>query len=161
VAIVVVGLTLPLARVALQRRVAGFAAGTRVPERAFALVGELPLFAPLPLAVVETLTLRLDEREHAAGEAIVSQGEEGHTFFVIVHGTVEVRSDGDLRRRQAAREFFGEIALLRDVPRTATVTALTPVTTLAMERNDFLAGIGAHARSAGLAEAVVTDRLGS
>jgi MFS family permease len=160
-AIVVVGLALPALGVALHRRIAGFAAGAQVPERAFALVRGLPLFAPLPLAVVETLTLRLDEREHAPGDAIVRQGDEGQSFYVIASGTVEVHEDGELRRRMGAGEFFGEIALLRDVPRTASVTALTPVTTLAMDREDFLAGIGAHARSAGAAEAVATERLGS
>lgn len=160
-AIVIVGLALPVLGLALRPRVAGFAAGAQVPERAFGLVRGLPLFAPLPLAVVETLALRLEERRHDEGEVIVRQGDEGHTFYVIADGTVEVRADGELRRRQEPGDFFGEIALLRDVPRTATVTALTPVTTLAMEREDFLAGIGAHVRSAGAAEAVVTDRLGS
>jgi hypothetical protein len=158
-AIVVTGLALPVAGIALSRRLTGFAAGAHVPERDFALVRGLPLFAPLPLAVVETLALRLQTREHAPGDVIVRQGDQGDTFYVIADGTVEVRSDGELRRRQGVGEFFGEIALLRDVPRTATVTALGAVTTLGMQREDFLAGIGAHARSAVAAETVVTDRL--
>jgi hypothetical protein len=158
-AIVAAGLALPVAGVLLGRRLTGFEGGAPVPERAFALVRGLPLFAPLPLAMVETLALRLEPRRHAPGEVIVRQGDDGDTFYVIADGTVEVHRDGALRRRQDAGEFFGEIALLRDVPRTATVTALGPVTTLAMQREDFLAGIGAHARSAVAAEAVVTDRL--
>jgi MFS family permease len=158
-AIVVVGLALPALGLVLVRRIAGFAGGARVPEREFALVRGLPLFAPLPLAVVETLALRLQEREHAPGEAIVRQGEEGRSFYVIAGGRVEVHEDGELRRCLETGGFFGEIALLRDVPRTATVTAVTPVTTLAMDREDFLAGIGAHARSGSAAEAVVTERL--
>jgi MFS family permease len=160
-ALTVVGLAEPVVALALWRRIAGFAAGTAVPERAFALVRGLPLFAPLPMAMVETLTLRLQQREHAAGDVIIRQGEEGDTFFVIADGSVEVREDGELRRREGSGDFFGEIALLRDVPRTATVTAITPVTTLAMDREDFLAGVGSHARSATVAEAVVSDRLGA
>jgi MFS family permease len=158
-AIVAVGVVLPVLGVALWRRLAGFAAGAQVPERAFALVRGLSLFAPLPLAIVETLALRLRERSHPAGEPIVRQGEPGDTFYVIADGTVEVQVDGAVRRQEGAGEFFGEIALLRDVPRTATVTALTPVTTLALDREDFLSGVGAHARSASVAEAVVTERL--
>jgi MFS family permease len=160
-AIVVVGLSLPALGVALRRRVAGFAAVAAVPEREFGLVRALPLFAPLPLAVVETLTLRLDERRHAPGDVIVRQGDEGRSFFVIADGTVEVREDGVVRRRLETGGFFGEIALLRNVPRTATVTAITPVTTLAIAREDFLAGVGAHPRSIRAAETVVSDRLGT
>jgi CRP-like cAMP-binding protein len=109
---------------------------------------------------VETLALRLDERDYATGDVIVRQGDEGRTFFVIADGSVEVHEDDELRRLESSGDFFGEIALLRDVPRTATVTAVPPVATLAMDREDFLAGIGAHARSTSAAEAVVTDRLG-
>jgi MFS family permease len=158
-AIVAAGLALPVAGVLLGRRLTRFGGGAQVSERAFALVRGLPLFAPLPLAMVETLALRLQPRQHEAGEVIVRQGDAGDTFYVIADGTVEVHRDGELRRRQDAGDFFGEIALLRDVPRTATVTAVGPVSTLAMQREDFLAGIGAHARSAVAAEAVVTDRL--
>jgi CRP-like cAMP-binding protein len=147
--------------VALARRIGGFATVAQVPEREFGLVRGLPLFAPLPLAVVETLALRLEQRAYPPGETIVRQGEAGRTFYVVAAGTAEVHEDGVLVRRIDAGGFFGEIALIRDVPRTATVTAITPVTTLGMDREDFLAGIGAHARSASAAEAVVVDRLGS
>jgi CRP-like cAMP-binding protein len=101
----------------------------------------------------------MEPREHPVGEAIIREGEDGDTFYVIADGTVEVQVDGVVRRQEGAGEFFGEIALLRDVPRTATVTALTPVTTLELGREDFLSGVGAHVRSASLAEAVVTERL--
>jgi len=72
---------------------------------------------------------------------------------------VEVYVDGALRREEGAGEYFGEIALLRGGPRTATVRALTPVTALALAREDFLDSIGAHARSTRAAEAVVVERL--
>jgi MFS family permease len=157
-ALIAAGLALPVTAVVLFRRLSGFAAGAAVPERQFGLLRRLPLFAPLPLATVETLALRLTERRYRAGEAIVAEGEEGRTFHVIADGVVEVREGGEFRRRQDAGDFFGEIALLRDVPRTATVTAITDVTTLAMDRDDFLAGVGAHARSARLAESVVAER---
>ncbi len=72
---------------------------------------------------------------------------------------MEVRVDGAIRRNQHAGDFFGEIALLRDVPRTASVSAVGPVSVLVIDREEFLAGVGGHPRSAGAAETVVSDRL--
>jgi len=94
-----------------------------------------------------------------AGEAIVAQGEVGDAFFIIVGGRVRVDVDGELRRHEGPGEFFGEIALVRDVPRTATVTALAPVEVLVVDREHFLAAIDAHPRSARVAESVARDRL--
>ncbi|HEX2129492.1 MAG TPA: cyclic nucleotide-binding domain-containing protein, partial [Solirubrobacterales bacterium] len=72
---------------------------------------------------------------------------------------VEVEVDGSLVCRQGLGDFFGEIALLHDVPRTATITAVAPVTVLAIKREPFLTAIGAHVRSATAAETVARDRL--
>jgi predicted MFS family arabinose efflux permease len=158
-AIVATGLVLPVVALTILHRARGFEAGAQVPEAAFARLRGLPLFAPLPLAMVETLSLRLARGRYPAGTPIVRQGEPGRTFYVIDGGEVDVHADGAFRRREVPGEFFGEIALLRDVPRTATVTAATDVETLEMRREDFLEGIGAHARSAGIAEAVAAERL--
>jgi len=95
----------------------------------------------------------------AAGEAIVRQGEVGDAFYVIADGEVDVGVDGVFRRRQGPGEFFGEIALLRDVPRTATITAAAPVTALSIGRETFLGAIGAHARSTRAAESAARERM--
>ena len=130
-----------------------------MPERVYGLVRALPLFSPLPVATLENLALRADERSYTAGEPVVRQGDIGDAFFVLADGEVEVDVDGVFRRRQGPGEFFGEIALLRDVPRTATITAAGPVTALAIGREAFLGAIGAHARSGGAAEASARERL--
>jgi predicted MFS family arabinose efflux permease len=158
-ALIASGVVLPVVAALIVRRVAGWEAGTQVPERVFGLVRGLPLFAPLPLATLENLALRLSERAYAPGERIVTQGDSADAFFVIADGEVEVRVDGTFRRREGSGEFFGEIALLRDAPRTATVTALRPVNALVIGRDHFLAMVGAHARSAGAAEAAADARL--
>ncbi len=158
-ALVAAGAVLPVVAVLTARRVAGSVAGTRVPERAYALVHGLPLFAPLPVATLETLVLRLTERAYAAGERVVTQGEVGDAFYVIADGRVDVEVDGRFRRALHAGDFFGEIALLSDVARTATVTAAGPVSALVIERDQFLAGVGAHARSARAAETAARERL--
>lgn len=158
-AILAAGAVLPLLALVITRHAGRWEAGARVPERLFAMVRGLPLFAPLPMATVENVTLRLDERRYGDGETIVVQGEAGDTFFVIDEGHVQVEVDQVPRRQLGPGEFFGEIALLRDVPRTATVTAVGPVSTLAIDREQFLTGVGGHARSAHAAETVVDDRL--
>ena len=158
-AIIAAAVVLPLVGLAIVRPVKGWVAGAHVPERAFGLIRDLPLFAPLPIATLENLSLGLTERSYGTGERIVTQGEAGDSFYVIAAGEVELTADGVLLGRERTGEFFGEIALLRDVPRTATVTADGPVTTLVIEREHFLAGVGAHPRSATAAETVTRDRL--
>jgi len=79
---------------------------------------------------------------------------------VIADGEVAVvRGEGDVRL--SAGDFFGEIALLRDVPRTATVSAVGAVTAVVIGREQFLAGVSAHPRGAAATEATVTERLGA
>ena len=158
-AVIVTGAVLPLVALAIAPRLAGTVAGARVPERAFARIRSLPVFAPLPIAMLETLALRLHERRFAAGAPIVVQGEVGDAFYVIDAGTVAVTVDGAPRRELSAGDAFGEIALLHDVPRTATVTACETVDALVIDRDQFLDSIGAHARSARVAEAAASDHL--
>ncbi|MHA6785969.1 cyclic nucleotide-binding domain-containing protein [Pseudonocardia saturnea] len=71
---------------------------------------------------------------------VITQGEPGDAFFVIADGVVEIVVDGVRRRMQGAGEHFGELALLRDTARSATVLARTPVTLLTIDRAEFLAG---------------------
>jgi MFS family permease len=158
-AMIAAGAVLPLVAVVAFDRVAGSQAGMPVPERAFGLIRGLPLFAQLPVAVLESLTLRLEERRYGAGEEIVVQGEAGDAFFVVSEGEVEVRVDGEVRCLQHPGDFFGEIALVCDVPRTATVTAVGPVAALVIDREQFIAGVAAHARCTGAAQAVAHARL--
>lgn len=158
-ALVAAGLVLPLVAVVLHARLLALEAGAPVPERAFVLLRGLPIFAPLPLATVENLAVRATSERFEPGAAVVTQGDEGHSFYVISEGSVAVHEDGVLRRHMGPGEFFGGIALLRDVRRTATVRAATATTALAIERDDFLGGVSSHARSAHEAEGVVARHL--
>lgn len=158
-AILAAGAVLPLLALMIVRRVATWEAGAQVPERAFALVRGLELFAPLPIATLENIALRLGERTYGDGQPIIVQGQLGDAFFVIDEGRVQVEVDAVPRRQMGAGEFFGEIALLRDVPRTASVTAAGPVRALVIEREQFLASVAGHARSALAADTVAHERL--
>jgi hypothetical protein len=160
-AFIVVGALLP-AGLALRRgafaRLDGDAAA---PERVLARLRALDLFAPLPLATIETLAARASAVEVGAGEWIVREGEHGDRFYVIADGEVEVTERGTVLRHERAGEYFGEIALLRDVLRTASVRAVGPVALVALAREDFLVAVTGHARAAAIATAVVDERLGS
>jgi MFS family permease len=125
-----------------------------------ALLQEMPLFAPLSPPVLEGLASRLIPVHAPAGQTVVAQGDIGDRFYLIVSGKVEVSIDGQARGTQGAGDHFGEIALLRDVPRTATVKATAETELLALERDDFLAAVTGHSASAEAAEAVVGARLG-
>ena len=87
------------------------------------------------------------------------QGDAGDRFYVVESGRLEVLVDGRSVREQGVGEAFGEIALLRDVPRTATVRALEPSLLRAMPREAFLAAVAGSTPSAAAAESVVAARL--
>jgi Cyclic nucleotide-binding domain/Major Facilitator Superfamily len=131
---------------------------TPVSDAAFALLRRCPVFAPLPLATAEGLAARLVALQVPAGGEIITQGELGDRFYLIEEGAVEVLQGGIVLRRQGPGDSFGEIALLRDVPRTATVRALVPTRLLALEREPFLVSVTGHADSRQAADEV-TDRF--
>jgi CRP-like cAMP-binding protein len=95
----------------------------------------------------------------APGEAVVTQGEPGERFYLIADGKVRVEVDGVVRRTHAEGECFGEIALLNDVPRTATVSALEGCRLLALDRDHFISAVTGHRRSGEAAASVVEHRL--
>ena len=95
----------------------------------------------------------------AAGEEVISQGDHGNRFYLIARGEVEVLEDGAFRRHEADGESFGEIALLRDVARTATVRATRETELLALDRDHFIAAVTGHRRSYEVAGALIDGRL--
>ncbi|MBA3243944.1 MAG: MFS transporter [Actinobacteria bacterium] len=158
-ALIATGLFLPVLVLLSSRGLAVVSVGARVEPSHVALLAQHPIFAPLPPATLEQLAGRLVAQTAAAGEVIVRVGEEGTRFYLIEAGTVAADA-GRVPVELEAGDGFGEIALLRDVPRTATVTARTPVRLLALERDDFLGAVTQDAHSAGAADALVAGRLG-
>ena len=94
-----------------------------------------------------------------AGDVFVREGEASDRFYVIVSGQVEVTQDVRVLRHEGPGEFFGEIGLLRDVPRTATITAVEDTELLALDRDDFLERGDRDRPKPGAAEDIVTRRL--
>ena len=119
----------------------------------------VPMFAPLTPAVVESLARSLITVPVAAGEVVLREGEDSDRFYVIDSGLVEVTQEGTVIRREGPGDFFGEIGLLRDVPRTATITAVEDSVLVALERDDFLSAVTGEREARTAADEVVNRRL--
>jgi MFS family permease len=130
-----------------------------VPERDLALLSAIPIFAPLRGFARERLASRLIPVHVPSGATLFSQGDPGDRFYVIAEGEVEVLVDGARVRTEGPGEWFGEIALLREMPRTATVRALEEVELRGLERDEFLGAVAGDPRSAEAADAVAAARL--
>ena len=127
-----------------------------LPAPAFVgLLRGVEIFAPLALPALEHLAGSLVEVRLPAGSTVIRAGEPGDRFYVIGEGEVEI--EGTVFGPGSS---FGEIALLRDVPRTATVIARIDVVLQALEREDFLAAVTGNEPSSAAAEAVIARRLG-
>jgi MFS family permease len=136
-------------------------AATGAPQSDVELLRRVPFFATLPELAIERLARSAEHSEAPAGEPVVKQGEPGELFYVVAGGELEVRVDGRAVRTLRAGDYFGEIALLREVPRTATVQARSEATLLVLDRSDFLTAVTGYAPSLSSAEAVVGLRLGA
>ncbi len=156
---VVVGLSLPVVVVLGGRALirADRTAVLRTTE--VRLLRGIPMFAGLSLPVVESLSANLEREVFPAGSTIIREGDRGDRYYLIVEGRVGVDVGGRRVREEGPGDGFGEIALLRDVPRTATVTALDDVVVQSLCRDPFLAALTGAPRARTAAEEVVAERL--
>jgi CRP-like cAMP-binding protein len=109
--------------------------------------------------MIEGLAARLTPLSFDAGSQIIVEGDPGDRLFLIAEGKTEVKANGVHVATVGVGSFIGEIALLRDVRRTATVTADTAVRVYALERDDFLSTVTSHVPSKQAADSIVASRL--
>jgi CRP/FNR family cyclic AMP-dependent transcriptional regulator len=101
------------------------------------LLRRIPLFAECTKAELIEVAISADEREAASGQDLTEQGQRGREFFILVEGAVAVRRNGRKLADLGPGDWFGEIAILTYTPRTATVTATSPVRLLVISDRAF------------------------
>jgi MFS family permease len=156
-AFLLVGAILPLVTLAAYSRLTGLDRA-RAPDAELEVIDRVPMFAPLSVSAKERLAKKLIPISVGAGEEVVRAGDVGDRFYIVREGEFDVEI-GDLHKTARGTDYFGEIALLRDVPRTATVTATVDSELYALQRADFLAAVTRHSAAHTAAHAVVDARL--
>jgi MFS family permease len=129
-----------------------------VPQVEIQLLASIPIFAPLPAPALEGLARALVPVTANAGEAIMREGEPGDRYFAIADGEVAVSRAGREVARLKRGEGFGEIALIEEVPRTATVVAVTATQLYALEKGPFVFAVTGHPAAERAAGELVTQR---
>jgi hypothetical protein len=158
-ACIVLGLLLPVGALFGARRLLALDRRADVPVVEISLLRSLSIFAPLGVPEIESLARSLERVELEPGAAAIRAGDRGDRFYAIADGTVEVWRDGKLVGTLTRGDGFGEIALLRDVPRTADVVAQTPTRLYALAKPDFVAAVTGHPATAAESERLVQERL--
>ena len=156
-ALVAVGLILPLLTLATYRRLVEIDRAV-APAPELELIDRVPMFAPLSIALKERVAASLAPVSVAAGEIVIRAGDVGDRFYIVGGGELDIEVGG---LHSAAREgdYVGEIALLRDVPRTATVTAVVDSDLYALERAAFLEAITGHSAAHAVGLEIADARL--
>ena len=156
-AFVFVGSILPLLALLTYRKLVAIDR-TVAPAPELELIDRVPMFAPLSIATKEQVAASLLPVSVPAGEVVIRAGDAGDRFYIVDHGELDIDAGG---RHTTAREadYFGEIALLHDVPRTATVKAAVDSELFALRRADFLSAVTGHSAARAAGEAIAETRL--
>jgi MFS family permease len=157
--LLIAGMLLPSAALLGRRALVALDVGVRIPSEEMAILRAARFFAPLPTPMLERLARNLIPISVPDGTVVIRQGDAGDRFYAIVEGEVEVLEGGRRVTTLGPGGSFGEIALIRDVPRTATVVATTEGKLLALDRDEFLRAITGHEAAADAAHGLATERL--
>jgi MFS family permease len=125
-----------------------------------ALLRQVAFFRPLPFAVIEHLATELQSATYAPGDVIITEGEPGDRFYIMVEGQVRASKEGRQLNEMSAPDSFGEIALLRQRPRVVSITATSRVEVRILAREEFLAAVTGNPESVESADEVVSSWLG-
>jgi len=156
-AFVFVGSILPLLALLTYRQLVEIDR-TVAPAPELELIDHVPMFSPLSIATKEQVAASLLPISVPAGEVVIRAGEAGDRFYIVADGELDIDANG---RHTTAYEadYFGEIALLRDVPRTATVKAAVDSKLYVLRRADFLSAVTGHSTARAAGEAIAETRL--
>lgn len=158
-ALIATGSLLPVLAALRRRQLVTIDDGARIPEEQLAALRRVPFLAVLPLQRLEALAGGAVRVELEPGMTLFERGDPGDRFYVLDEGALEILLPEGPKVEQAPG-YVGEIALLRDLPRTATVSAVGAARLWALDRTAFLEAVTGHARSNASADAVVVSRIG-
>jgi MFS family permease len=157
-ALLVVGTILPLLALATYPRLAEIDRRVAPASVELDLVRSVPMFAPLSIAAKERVAASLFPVSVSAGDVVIRAGDRGDRFYMVGAGALDI-ADGHRNVIAHEGDYFGEIALLRDVPRTASVTATADSVLFALERDDFLAAVTGYPAARAAGEEIADARL--
>jgi MFS family permease len=160
-ALVAVGLVAPLAVAASLPALRRLDVLMRVRDTDIEILREVGMLRALPAATIEQLGANLEHADYGPGQPVFEQGERGERFYVVESGRADVIRDGQVVRTLARGDCFGEIALLRDQPRSATIRAAADegLRVSVLQRSAFLTAVTGYPASSTEGEEVVTARL--
>ena len=158
-AMIATGLLLPVVALLAWRPLVALDERLGVRDTEINALRRTPMLQLLPVPSIEYLASRVSVRPVPAGTTLCRQGDAGDSFFVIAGGEAEVIGDGATVRTMGPGDGFGEIALLRDIPRTATVRAREDLVVLEIGRDAFLEVVAGHTTTNDAAAEVVAQRL--
>jgi MFS family permease len=160
-ALFAIGLVAPLAVAVSWPELRRLDGRMRVRDADIDILREVHMLGALPVTTIEQLGAGLEHAEFAPRQVVFEQGDDGRRFYVVESGRAEVVRDGRVVRTLARGDCFGEIALLRNQPRTATVRASADgdMRVSVLQRNAFLIAVTGYPASSAAGEEVVTARL--
>jgi MFS family permease len=160
-AMVTLGLIAPALTALAWRRLRTIDATIEQRDAEVAVLNRAPMFGPLPMPAIDGLALHVEQVHLESGQVVCSQGDDADRFYLIEGGAADVIGDGRLIGTLDSGDGFGEIALLGDTSRTATVRARTALRLYAVDGREFRSTVSGYPSSRREADAVVRDRLGT
>jgi hypothetical protein len=144
----------------LWRQLRKIDASATVPQVEIQLLRSISIFAALPAPSLETLARELEPVACQAGTVVIKEGERGDSYYVVADGELAISRDGELLQLVSRGDGFGEIALIRDVPRQASVTAVTDASLYALHKELFIQTVTGHFTTASVVKTIVARHLG-
>jgi MFS family permease len=158
-AMVALGLIAPALTALVWVRLRAIDATIEQRDTEVAVLNHVPIFGPLPMPAIDGLALHVEQVHFESGQVVCSQGEDADSFYLIEAGAADVIGDGRVVRTLDSGDGFGEIALLGESSRTATVRARTPLRLYAVDGREFRSTVSGYTSSRREADAVVRDRM--
>jgi hypothetical protein len=143
----------------LWRQIQKVDAAATIPQVEIQLLRAISIFAALPAPSLEGVARDLEALEVSQGTVVIKEGERGDCYYAIADGELAVTLDNQFLRTVSRGDGFGEIALIRDVPRSATVTAATDASLYTLDRERFIQAITGHATTISTVERVISKHL--